>query len=247
MKGVVLAGGTGTRLYPITKAVNKHLLPIGKYPMIYWPILKLKEAGITDILIITNAEFLPAFQKLLADGKDLDVNISYAAQQGAAGIAAALLHAKDFVGNDRFVVILGDNIFKDSLKPFIKQFQEQPSGAKVLLKEVEDPNRFGVAVIDKGSNSILNIVEKPQQFLSNYIVTGIYMYDGRVFDFIQSIAPSNRGELEISDVNNQYIKHSKLTYNVLSSWWIDAGTHESLYLANKMIYQAFNDEMELGT
>ncbi|MBT2686897.1 NTP transferase domain-containing protein [Bacillus sp. ISL-47] len=243
MKGVILAGGTGSRLKPLTKIINKHLLPVGHYPMIYWPILKLREAGIKDVLIITNSDDIYSFIKLLGEGEDLNVKIHYKIQENTGGgIADALLSAKEFVKQEKFVVLLGDNIFEDSLTPYIKAFQQQETGARVIIKKVEDPCRYGVPHIETEQQKILSIIEKPSKPPSSYCVTGIYMYDQNVFDFINNIHPSYRNELEITDVNNLYIKNNTLRYDVLNGWWIDAGTHESLYKAFTYIQQSRNKE-----
>lgn len=235
MKGIILAGGSGTRLQPITRYINKHLLPVGPYPMIYWLIVKLKIAGIKDILIVTNKNDLASFITLLGEGEELGVNISYTLQKDARGIADGLLLGEKFAGSEKMVVLLGDNIFEDDLRSYIKAFKEQKSGARVLLKEVNDPYRYGVATINKEKQIIETIIEKPINPASNLCVTGIYLYDSQVFDFIKSITPSKRGELEITDVNNLYIAESCLKYEVLKGWWIDAGTHESLFKANTLI------------
>lgn len=235
VKGVILAGGTGSRLQPMTKITNKHLLPVGPYPMIYWSIMKLKEAGIHEILLITHEEYMSSFQKLLEDGAELGVSLRYEIQPTASGISAGLAHAKDFADRDKFILLLGDNIFEDSLLPFIQSFQQQKNGARVLIKEVKDPERFGVAKLNETDQCINSIIEKPTTFISNYIVTGIYMYGPEVFDYIQELSPSDRGELEITDVNNIYIQESILKYDRLPGWWIDAGTHESLFMANQLV------------
>jgi glucose-1-phosphate thymidylyltransferase len=237
MKGVILAGGKGTRLTPFNKVINKHLLPVGSYPMIYWPIFRLKEAGITDILIITNKQDLPSFQKLLSNGEELGVCLSYNIQpENGGGIADALECAKDYV-DEKFIVLLGDNLFDDDLRPFIKDFQNEQHEAKVLLKEVADPERYGVAVLDEDNRSILSIIEKPKISPSRFCVTGIYFYDINVFDLIDTLQPSRRGEIEITDLNNLYIHRSELKYDILTSWWLDAGTHESLFEANKHYFE----------
>lgn len=232
MKGVILAGGTGSRLHPLTKVTNKHLLPVGKYPMIFYPIYKLKEAGIFEIFIVTGREHMGDVMELLGSGGDFGLDFTYKVQDKAGGIAEALGLAKNFVKNDKCVVILGDNIFKSSIKNFVFEFEKQEKGAKVILKEVEDPQRFGVAEIKNGK--IISIEEKPKKPKSNYIVTGIYMYDSEVFEIINKLKPSPRGELEITDVNNAYLKESKLTFNILEDWWTDAGTFSSLYFSNTL-------------
>ncbi|MED1121962.1 sugar phosphate nucleotidyltransferase [Bacillus atrophaeus] len=244
MKGVILAGGTGSRLMPLTKAVNKHLLPVGPYPMIYWSIMKLEEAGIKDILLITQKEYLPQFHKLIGTGEELGVSVTYQVQPAASGISDGLSYAKRFTGKEHFILLLGDNVFEDSLQPFTERFEKQGKGAKVLLKEVNDPERFGIAEIDEQHNKIRSIIEKPEKPPTNLCVTGIYMYDAEVFSYIEQISPSKRGELEITDVNNLYIEQSQLTYDVLTGWWVDAGTHESLHLASTLAYQALQKGQE---
>lgn len=238
MKGVILAGGTGSRLKPLTEYQNKHLLPVGPYPMIYWPILKLKEVGMNEILIITNKHHLSSFIQLLGNGEEFNISIQYKIQKNVGGgIADALMDAENFVSKDKFIVVLGDNIFKDSLTQYVDSFQKQQTGARVFLKEVKDPARYGVPQIDKIKKRILSILEKPSNPPSNYCVTGIYMYDQTVFEFINEINPSYRKELEITDVNNLYIQNDQLEYDILQGWWIDAGTHESLFIANKLVYE----------
>ena len=232
MKGVILAGGTGSRLYPLTKVTNKHLLPVGKYPMIFYPIAKLKEAGIEEILIVTGKEHMGDVVNLLGSGHDYGLRFTFKVQDQPGGIAQALGLAENFAGGDRCVVILGDNIFLDSITPFVNNFTNQESGAKVLIKQVPDPNRYGVADIE--DSRIMNIEEKPKTPKSDYAVTGIYMYDSRVFDVIRDLKPSTRGELEITDVNNYYIQLGQLTYDMLQNWWTDAGTFPSLKLANEL-------------
>ncbi|WP_216828253.1 sugar phosphate nucleotidyltransferase [Alkalihalobacterium elongatum] len=244
MKGVILAGGKGTRLTPLTKIINKHLLPIGPFPMVYWSIIKLREAGIKDILIITNGTHLNSFTTLFGNGEELQVNLLYKVQDGAKGIADGVSYAKSFVEDEKFIMVLGDNIFEDSIVPYIERFKQQKSGARVLLKEVSDPSRYGIAILNEEKSIINSIIEKPKITNSPYCVTGIYMYDHQVFDFINSIKPSARGELEITDVNNYYIRQSELQYDVLEGWWIDAGTHESLFKANTLIYEQMNNQIE---
>lgn len=235
MKGVILAGGTGSRLYPLTKVINKHLLPVYKYPMIYYPIYKLIECGIRDILIVTGVEHLGGIVKLLSSGKEFNASFTYRVQEDAGGIAQALSLAVDFVQGDKMVVILGDNLFEDSIKPFVNLFENQESGAKVLLKESDSPERFGVAEIS--GDKILSIEEKPTKPKSSLCVTGVYMYDNKVFEHIDKLVPSARGELEITDVNNIYIREDILTFNKFNGWWTDAGTIESLLLANNLLAQ----------
>ncbi|WP_432401135.1 sugar phosphate nucleotidyltransferase [Wukongibacter sp. M2B1] len=230
MKGIILAGGKGTRLSPLTKVTNKHLLPIGKYPMIYYLIAKMKQSYIDDIMVISGREHIGTIVSLLGSGDEYGVNFTFKIQDKPGGIAEALGLCGEFVGNDSSLVILGDNIFQDNIWEYVKKFQGQKSGAKILLKVVKDPERYGIAEI-KG-NRIIGIEEKPKKPKSNYCVTGIYMYDNRVFDVIKTIKPSNRGELEITDVNNWYVKDGSLTYDILKGWWTDAGTFKSLLDAN---------------
>ena len=232
MKGIVLAGGTGSRLRPLTKVTNKHLLPVGRYPMIFYPIYKLKEAGIKEILIVTGREHMGDVIELLGSGGDFGLDFTFKVQDRAGGIAEALGLAENFVKNEKCVVILGDNIFEDNISGYVEKFEKQGEGAKVLLKEVENPERFGVAEI-KGEK-IISIEEKPKKPKSNFAVTGIYMYDSKVFSIIKTLKPSQRGELEITDVNNRYLEMNKLTYDFLKGWWTDAGTFESLFIANKL-------------
>jgi len=234
MKGVILAGGLGTRLHPLTKITNKHLLPIYDRPMIYYPIEKLVRAGISDILIVTGGNHAGDFLKLLGNGKDFGLrHLNYTYQEGEGGIADALSLTEYFAEGHPIIVILGDNIFQDDITKAVRNFRHQGEGAKVLLKEVEDPQRFGVAELE--GDKIVRIVEKPQIPKSNLIVTGVYMYDNRVFDFIKNLVPSERGELEITDVNNAFIKSGQMTYEILDGWWTDAGTFESLYRANSLV------------
>jgi len=239
MKGIILAGGTGSRLYPLTKVTNKHLLPVGQHPMIFHLVAKLKEAHIHDILVVTGKDHMGAVVNLLGSGKDYGVKFTFKVQDEAGGIAQALGLAEQFIGDDLSVVLLGDNIFEDSIVPFVEEFQAQGQGAKILIREVPDPQRYGVAELGEGK--VLSITEKPKAPKSNYCVTGIYFYDADVFDLIKTLKPSERGELEITDVNNDYIMQGKMTYNILSSWWTDAGTFESLALANRL---AFKSEMD---
>ncbi len=234
IKGVILAGGLGTRLLPLTKITNKHLLPIYDRPMIHWPILSLVEAGITDIMVVTGGNYAGDFLQLLGNGKDLGLReLHYTYQEGEGGIADALSLAEDFVDRDRVVVILGDNIFENSIRAHVDQYRAQPTGAKILLKEVPDPERFGVAALD--GDRVIGIEEKPKAPKSNYAVTGIYMYDDYVWEIVQGLEPSARGELEITDVNNAYIRRGDLTCSVLDGWWSDAGTFESLLTASNLV------------
>ena len=236
MKGVVLAGGTGSRLFPLTKITNKHLLPIYDRPMIYYPIQTLVDAGIRDILIVTGGKNAGDFLRLLANGKHFGLaHIDYTYQEGEGGIADALALAEHFADGQKLCVILGDNIIERDIRQAADAFQQQPNGARILLKEVRDAERFGVAEL-KGDR-IVNIEEKPRQPKSNYAVTGIYMYDGTVFEKIRTLVPSHRGELEITDVNNAYIREGTMTFSYLEGWWTDAGTFESLLRAGNLVAQ----------
>jgi len=237
MKGIILAGGFGTRLSPLTRVTNKHLLPVYDKPMIYYPIQCLVNAGIEDIMIVTGGNKAGDFLELLGNGKEFDLEeLHYTYQEGAGGIAAALDLTRDFADGDKIVVVLGDNIIQSNIKKAVANFYTQRKGAKILLKEVPDPQRFGVAEVDE-RGIVLGIEEKPQQPKSNYAVTGIYMYDGQVFDMIGQLQPSGRGELEITDVNNIYIKQGTMTSEILQGWWTDAGTIESLHRASLMVAQ----------
>lgn len=233
MKGIVLAGGTGSRLYPLTKVTNKHLLPIGNKPMIYYPIERLIGAGIQEILIVTGTEHMGDVVNLLGSGKDFNCRFTYKVQDEAGGIAQALGLAENFTGSDPMTVILGDNIFESDLKEAVENYPG--TGAQILLKEVEDPERFGVAEID--GDKIVGIEEKPEKAKSSFAVTGIYMYDSTVYDAIKNLKPSGRGELEITDVNNHYIRQGVMKYSVLNGWWTDAGTPESYIVANNLAYK----------
>lgn len=233
MKGIILAGGTGSRLFPLTKVTNKHLLPVGRKPMIYHPINKLIGTGIEDIMIVTGVEHMGDIVNLLGSGKDFNCRFTYRVQDQAGGIAQALGLAEGFIGDDLMTVILGDNIFEDDLKTFAGAFTKQKKGARVLLKEVSDPRRFGVVEIKNGR--IISLEEKPKRPKSNFAVTGIYFYDPEVFTIIKKLRPSGRGELEISDVNRAYLQKGKLQYDILSGWWSDAGTFESLERATLLV------------
>jgi glucose-1-phosphate thymidylyltransferase len=242
MKGIVLAGGSGSRLAPLTKITNKHLLPIYDKPMIYYPIQTLVDAGIRDILVVTGGKNAGDFLRLLANGKHFGLkHIGYTYQEGEGGIADALALAEHFADRDRVCVILGDNIIQGSIRAAVDQFRQQEGGARILLKKVQDAERFGVAEI--AENRIVNIEEKPKRPKSDYAVTGIYMYDATVFEKIKTLVPSGRGELEITDVNNFYIDDGKLTYEVLDGWWTDAGTFESLLRANTLVAETGANKM----
>lgn len=240
MKGIILAGGTGSRLFPLTKVTNKHLLPVGKYPMILHSVSKLKQADITDILIVTGKEHMGDVVNLLGSGREMGVSFTYKVQDEAGGIAQALGLAEHFVGSEQMIVILGDNIFEESLVPFVNIFKDQRNGAKILIQQVQDPQRYGVPELQ--GNKIISIEEKPRQPKSNYAVTGIYMFDSSVFEIAKTLKPSGRGELEITDVNNAYIERNELTYDILQGWWTDAGTHESLAKANELTKELFFGE-----
>jgi len=232
MKGVVLAGGLGTRLYPLTFATNKHLLPVFDKPMVFYPIQTLVKAGIKEILVVTGGPHAGHFLRVLKNGKELGVkHLEYAYQEGEGGIAQALWLAEDFADGGPVTVILGDNTTDADIRPAVERFKE---GAVVFLKKVPDPQRFGVPVFSKKDpKKIIRIEEKPKKPKSSYAVTGLYIYDNRVFDFIRKCKPSARGELEITDVNNFYIKEGKLKWEELKGWWLDAGTFETLFLANQ--------------
>jgi len=235
IKGVVLAGGLGTRLAPLTRVTNKHLLPIYKKPMIYYPIEKLVKAGLREIMVVTGGPFAGDFLKLLGNGREFGLKeVHYTYQEGEGGIAEALGLTENFVEGDRVCVILGDNIFSAEIGRGVEDYMKQKSGAKIFLKEVEDPERFGVAEL-KGKN-VVGIEEKPKKPKSKFAVTGIYMFDNEVFSIVKTLKPSGRGELEITDVNNAYVKRGTLTYDILDGWWSDAGTFDSLYRANKLVF-----------
>jgi glucose-1-phosphate thymidylyltransferase len=236
MKGVILAGGLGTRLYPLTKVTNKHLLPVYDKPMIYYPIQTLINAGIDDILIVTGGNNAGDFLKLLGNGKEFGLkHINYTYQEGEGGIAEALGLAEFFASGEKICVVLGDNIIEKNIRKAVENFRRQKEGAKILLKEVPDPKRFGVPEL-KGDR-IVRIEEKPKSPKSHYAVIGIYLFDQEVFNFIKTLKPSDRGELEITDVNNQYIEKGLMTWDILEGWWTDAGTFESLLRANQLVAQ----------
>ena len=234
MKGVVLAGGLGKRLHPLTKITNKHLLPVYNKPMIYYPILTLVGAGIKDIMVVTGGNHAGNFLRLLGNGHEFGLEgVDYAYQEEEGGIAEALSLAEHFADGDRVVVMLGDNIIEKSINDEVKKFDQQPEGARILIKEVPNPERFGVVEFD--GDKIIDIAEKPEKPKTSYVVTGIYMYDAKVFDIIKTLKPSGRGELEITDVNNAYIKKGQLEYSKLDGWWTDAGTFESLFRASQLV------------
>ena len=234
MKGVILAGGLGSRLQPMTRVTNKHLLPVYDRPMIYYPLQQMVEAGLTEILIVTGGSSAGDFLKLLGNGKEFGLkHLNYTYQEGEGGIAEALGLAEHFSDGKPLCVILGDNLFQDSLAPHVAAYQEQGTGAMILLKEVEDAHRFGVVGME--GDRITGIVEKPTHPPSNLAVTGCYFLDGQVFEIIRGLERSDRGELEITDVNNAYIARGQMEYRVLEGWWTDAGTIGSLYRASEMV------------
>jgi len=234
MKGVILAGGLGTRLHPLTKITNKHLLPVHSQPMIYYPIQALINAGITDIMIVTGGNSAGDFLRLLGNGKEFGLkHLNYTYQEGEGGIADALSLVEHFADEDPICVILGDNIIEKNIRAAADQYREQGGGAKIMLKRVHDPQRFGVPELD--GDKVLNIEEKPKDPKSDFAVIGVYFYDNTVFDVIRTLVPSGRGELEITDVNNHYIRRSEMTWNELDGWWTDAGTFESLLRASNMV------------
>ncbi len=236
MKGIVLAGGLGTRLHPLTKVTNKHLLPIYNKPMIYYPIELMVDAGIRDILIVTGGKNAGDFLQLIGNGKEFGLHhINYTYQEGEGGIAAALSLAEFFADQNPICVILGDNILECSISRYVENFKKQQSGARILLKEVPDPQRFGVPHLH--GDKIVRIDEKPEKPASKFAVTGVYMYDAEVFEIIKTLKPSQRGELEITDVNNTYINRGKMQYDILEGWWTDAGTFESLLRASNLVCQ----------
>jgi len=242
MKGIVLAGGLGTRLLPLTKVTNKHLLPVYDRPMIYYPIQALVNAGIREILLVTGGNNAGDFLRLLGNGKEFGLrHLDYTYQEGEGGIADALRLAEYFADGEPICVVLGDNIIERNFVKAADSFLRQKVGAKILLKEVKDPQRFGVPVLQ--GDKVLRIEEKPKNPASPYAVTGIYFYDARVFSIIQTLKPSGRGELEITDVNNAYIQAGELTWDILEGWWTDAGTIESLHAANQMVGQTGANKM----
>ena len=237
MKGVILAGGLGTRLYPLTKITNKHLLPVHDRPMIYYPIQTLINAGIDDIMIVTGGNSAGDFLRLLGNGKDFGLkHLNYTYQEGEGGIADALSLVEHFADEQPICVVLGDNIIEGNIRAAADEYRTQPKGAKIMLKKVPDPQRFGVPELN--GNAILSIEEKPKAPRSEFAVIGIYFYDATVFDVIRTLVPSGRGELEITDVNNHYIQRGEMTWNELDGWWTDAGTFESLLRASNMVAES---------
>ena len=244
MKGVVLAGGLGTRLRPLTAVTNKHLLPVYDQPMIYYPIQTLINAGITDIMIVTGGNSAGDFLKLLGNGKAFGLkHLNYTYQEGEGGIAEALSLVEHFAAGDPVCVVLGDNIIEGNIAGAVRAYRHQGGGAKIILKKVPDPERFGVPELD--GKRVLRIEEKPESPRSEYAVVGIYMYDGEAYDIIRTLKPSGRGELEITDVNNAYIQRDEMTWEELQGWWTDAGTFESLLNASKLVAETGANKMEL--
>lgn len=236
MRGVILAGGLGSRLHPLTKVTNKHLLPVYHKPMIYYPIETLVDAGVKELMIVTGGNSAGDFLRLIGNGRKLGLDhVSFAYQEGEGGIADALKLARHFANGQKIVVMLGDNIIGSSIRPYVDKFKKQKSGARIILKKVPDPERFGVAEL-KGKQ-VVSIEEKPKKPKSNYAVTGIYMYDAKVFEMIPTLKPSRRGELEITDVNNGYLNLGQLEYDVLPGFWSDAGTFESLQRSSELVRQ----------
>lgn len=245
LKGVILAGGLGKRLEPLTRITNKHLLPVYSKPMIYYPLQTLLNAGIKEIMIVTGGNNAGDFLRLLGNGSEFGLkHIHYTYQKGEGGIAEALGLVEHFAEGGKIVVILGDNIIEKSIRDYVEKFKAQAEGAKVILKEVEDPERFGVAEIKDGR--LISVEEKPAKPKSNYIVTGIYMYDSQVFDIVRTLKPSDRGELEITDVNNSYIRKGQMSYDILDGWWTDAGTFDSFLRANNLVAKLEEDKGKKG-
>jgi glucose-1-phosphate thymidylyltransferase len=234
MKGVVLAGGLGSRLLPLTRVTNKHLLPVYNKPMIFYPIRTLVDAGVEDIMIVTGGNSAGDFLRLLGNGEDFGLKqIHYTYQKTEGGIADALALAENFIGDDKFVVILGDNFIQGTIRKAVEDFEKQPEGAKIFLKEVPNPKDFGVAELD--GERVVNIVEKPSDPKTNLAVIGIYFYDRHVFEICKTLKPSLRGELEITDVNNAYIQRGVMTYEVLDGWWADCGSFDALIRSNALV------------
>jgi glucose-1-phosphate thymidylyltransferase len=244
MKGVILAGGLGSRLRPITRVTNKHLLPVYDKPMIYYPLRTLINAGIEDILIVTGGNNAGDFLRLLGNGKEFGLkHLNYTYQEGEGGIADALSLAQHFIAGEKVCVVLGDNIIQGNIKKAADAYRRQEHGAKIILKEVEDPERFGVPQLD--GDRVVRIVEKPKDPASSFAVIGIYFYDAQVFEIIKTLKPSDRGELEITDVNNAYINRSQMTWDKIDGWWTDAGTFESLHRASNLIHEGGANRMDL--
>ncbi|HEY0428209.1 MAG TPA: sugar phosphate nucleotidyltransferase [Pyrinomonadaceae bacterium] len=244
MKGVVLAGGLGSRLKPLTKVTNKHLLPVYDQPMIYYPIKTLVNAGIRDIMIVTGGNSAGDFLKLLGNGKDFGLkHLNYTYQEGEGGIADALSLVEHFADDESICVVLGDNIIEGNIRAAKEDYEKQAKGAKILLKKVDDPQRFGVPELD--GERVLQIEEKPENPKSEFAVIGIYFYDAGVFEIIKTLSPSARNELEITDVNNSYINRGLMTWNKLDGWWTDAGTFESLLHATNLVAETGANNLEV--
>ena len=244
LKGVVLAGGAGTRLFPLTKVTNKHLLPVGRYPMIYHPLMRMRRAGIEQVAIVTSPEHMGDVVNLLGSGRTFGLDLTYRVQDEPGGIAQAVGLCENFVGDDLFLVILGDNVFADDIDAEANVYRQQGHGARILLKEVHDPERYGVPRFEDGH--IVEIIEKPTDPPSNYSVTGIYFYDKQVFEIIRNLEPSRRGEYEVSDVSTAYVRLEQLTHGVLDGWWGDAGTLEGWHEANELARDLVYQELENG-
>lgn len=243
MKGIILAGGKGTRLHPLTKATNKHLLPVGREPMIYHLLRQMNSANITDIMVITSTEHMGDVVNCLGSGATFNCSLTYRVQEEAGGIAQALALAEGFANGSKICVMLGDNIFEYSIAPYVENFRNQPSGARVLLKEVGDPERYGVAALDE--HQVVDIQEKPRKPKSSFAVVGLYFYDAHVFNIIKNIKPSKRGELEITSVNTAYIMRGELQYDICQGRWTDAGTLDSFYEANQILVSNNNELLKL--
>ena len=243
VKGIILAGGKGTRLHPLTKVTNKHLLPVGKEPMIYNSIRQLASAEIREVLVVTSTEHMGDIVNLLGSGEQFGIDFTYKVQESSLGIAHALGLGEGFANRQKIVVVLGDNVAVKSIKPYVDNFRRQKVGARILLKPVSDPTRYGIAALDE--QKIVEIAEKPDSPKTNFAVIGYYMYDSKVFDFISRQRPSERGEFEITDVNNEYVDRGEMEYDVLEGEWTDAGTFESLQIANLMLLK-HNNEIKGG-
>ncbi|MHC4607185.1 MAG: sugar phosphate nucleotidyltransferase [Planctomycetota bacterium] len=241
-KGVLLAGGTGSRLFPLTKVTNKHLLPVGRYPMMYHPLMRMRRAGVESVAIVTSPEHMGDVVNLLGSGRGMGLDFTYRVQDEPGGIAQAIALCEDFVAGEPFLCILGDNVLAEDIAGDVKAYEKQGGGARVLLKEVPDPQAYGVPRLD--GDRIVEVIEKPKDPPSSYCVTGVYILDGGVFDVIRTLKPSGRGELEVSDVNNHYARQGKLTYGVLKGWWGDAGTLEGLREANDLARDLTYAELE---
>lgn len=244
MKGIILAGGTGSRLFPLTRVTNKHLLPVYDRPMIYYPLQTLTQAGVKDIMIVSGKGHAGGFLELLGDGHDFGVRLSYAVQEKPGGIAQALGLAEDFADGEKVVVILGDNILEDSIAKAVQDFDAQPEGAKIFLKEVDNPKSFGIAEVQ--GSKIVGIVEKPKEPKSNLAVIGVYMFDGKVFGVVKTLKPSARGELEVTDLNNYYVQQGTMTFEILQGAWGDGGESFDSLMKASLLAQQWRQEGKLG-